>query len=224
MYDTYISWDHFEPWQLPVYKLWSPKNQPKKTIIQDYICLDTETSKGFPDDDDDYYMDSILLPAVRGCSLYVPEYVRREVDWKHIRRILQRCKIQFNNNGYTISELYTNYQYLIGYAINEADQLNDLAAYLEKELAQEDKKKEKKSNKIGWIYQWCFSYPYRNGSRALVYGRTPSQLAYCFDKIREINKLDEFNKILILENMEKYKRRILWVVVYCKKKNKILKS
>lgn len=42
---------------------------------------------------------------------------------------------------------------------------------------------------IGWLYQWCFSYPKGNGERWLVYGRRPSELAETLIKIISKNGL-----------------------------------
>ena len=41
---------------------------------------------------------------------------------------------------------------------------------------------------IGWLYQWCFSYP-GSGERLLVYGRRPSELAEALLKVVIVNKL-----------------------------------
>lgn len=42
---------------------------------------------------------------------------------------------------------------------------------------------------IGWLYQWCFSYPKGNGERWLVYGRRPSELAEALIKVISKNGL-----------------------------------
>lgn len=49
---------------------------------------------------------------------------------------------------------------------------------------------------IGWVYQWCFSYP--GEIRTLVYGRKPSQLIASLNKIREVNNLDESTQELVI--------------------------
>ena len=200
MYDKKVSWDQFEPHALPVYKLWHPKDTPAKSIIQDYICLDTETSRGIPDpdlNDMDLYMDNELLNYVKGLNINVHDSIKKNTDWKHISKIFRKLKIKNKLSGFKIHELYDQFSYMLDDAIEESDQLNALIWEIEKEINREEKQKNQHIHPIGWIYQWCFSYPCRNGDRWLVYGRKPSQLAYCMEKIKEVNKLDENNKILI---------------------------
>lgn len=200
MYSIKIPWDKFTPHALPIYSLWHQKGSPKRSIIRDYICLDTETSRGLPDPDDEtalYYDDTVLLPRVEGIRLYVPEYVQNNTDFKHIRKILRKAKIKLADGGYTISELYDSQAYILDEAIEESDQLRAIADRLEYEIDRLENKPDIPDHDIGWIYQWCFSYPCRNGKRWLVYGRKPSQLAYCLKRIAEVNRLDVDNKILI---------------------------
>lgn len=198
MYKVKISWDKFQPHALPVFHLWHPKGSPKRSIIRDWICLDTETSRGVPDPEEDYYFDeNILLKRVEGIKLYVPEYVQNNTDFKYIKKIFRKVKIKLSDTGYKIHELYDMYSYILDDVIEESDQLNAIVSRLDYELEKELKRPEAPDHEIGWIYQWCFSYPCRNGDRWLVYGRKPSQLAYCLKLIAEVNKLDADNKILI---------------------------
>ena len=51
---------------------------------------------------------------------------------------------------------------------------------------------EERNDYIGWIYQWCFSYPAEEeGVQLLVYGRRPSELVESLKKIIEVNGLHE---------------------------------
>ena len=50
---------------------------------------------------------------------------------------------------------------------------------------------------MGWIYQWCLSYPKEGGVRWLVYGRRPSELTETLERIRYINGCNDNNHILI---------------------------
>ena len=48
---------------------------------------------------------------------------------------------------------------------------------------------------VGWIYQWCLSYP-DGEDRLLVYGRRPSELSSTLCKIKEINELSNNDKLI----------------------------
>ena len=50
---------------------------------------------------------------------------------------------------------------------------------------------------MGWIYQWCLSYPKEGSVRWLVYGRRPSELTETLERIRYINGCNDNNHILI---------------------------
>lgn len=198
MYEIKIPWNKFKPHALPIYSLWHPKGTPKRSIIRDYICLDTETSKGVPDPEEDCYFDeSVLLPKVANIKLYVPEYVRENTDFRYIRKIFRKSKIKLSEGGYNISELYDTYKWILDDVNNEIDQLKAIAHRLEYEQEKAESRADIPDHDIGWIYQWCFSYPLRNGDRWLVYGRKPSQLAYCLKQIADINRLDNDNKMLV---------------------------
>lgn len=49
---------------------------------------------------------------------------------------------------------------------------------------------------LGWLYQWCFSYPDLGGKRLLVYGRRPSELAEALIKVVSVNQLHMDKKLL----------------------------
>lgn len=52
-------------------------------------------------------------------------------------------------------------------------------------------------NNLGWMYQWCFSYPAGNNSRYLVYGRKPSELAEALIKVVSVNGMNTDTKKLL---------------------------
>lgn len=53
-----------------------------------------------------------------------------------------------------------------------------------------------KENTVGWIYQWAFTYNHET-----VWGRKPSELIECLDKIRRVNKLtyqEQYRRYIIV--------------------------
>lgn len=201
-----ISWEKFTPHVLNTFHLPHGKNTESKTIARDYICLDTETSHAFPDSPEDIilYQDPEILDHLEGMELYIPEKVKNNLDWKYYSKIMRRCKLKRSQNPYSmgISEFYENISYLCGERSDEVTEEDQLTAILEAaaeglDIAERKKNLEDNIHEVGWIYQWCFSYPYNNGERLLVYGRTPSQLAYCMAKIQEVNQTDDDHKILV---------------------------
>lgn len=206
MYNNYVSWDKFTPHVLNTYHLPHGKDIKSKTIARDYICLDTETSHGVPDAPSDFivYKDPEILDHLEGLTIYIPDNIKNNIDYKYYSKIMRRCKIKrsldpLNEN---ISEVYERINYLCGEAskeVNEEDQLTAIlnAAAEGLDIVDEHNALIDYPERAGWVYQWAFSYPYNNGDRLIVYGRTPSQLAYCFQQIQEVNNTDENHKILI---------------------------
>ena len=202
MITNYVSWGRFQAHELNTYHLYAGKTS--KTIARDYICLDTETSHGCEDDPEDFgplYQDPVILDMVEGIELYIPDSVKNNLDWPHYSRIMRKAKIKRSDNPFSmgISELYDNCKYLLEDVIEESDQLREILDEVESALdfAIELKKRREEPREIGWIYQWAFSYPYNNGDRMIVYGRTPSQLAACMEEIATVNHTNENHKILI---------------------------
>ena len=200
MYVNKVSWDKFEPHALNTYHLYHNKGTEPKTIARDYICLDTETSHGYEDFPEELLPDPVILDMVEGVELYIPDNVKNNIDYPHYLRIMRRAKIKrvLNPFALKIHELYDRCSYLLPDAIEESDMLTAILEEVESALDIKDRIREREEQKeIGWIYQWCFSYPYNNGDRMLVYGRTPSQLAACMEEIARVNNTDENHKILI---------------------------
>lgn len=190
-----ISWEDFTPHALKKHYLYHKKDTPKRTIAQDYVCLDTETSSNIDSMDDDMEMPTELLGRIKGRRLRVPSYVKKELAWGDIRKPLARAGVKLSDTGSTVSELYDEFRYILPDAVNEADQLY----YITQRIIYETEQKHKKATfiPVGWIYQWCLSYPNDGNSRFLVYGRRPSEMAETLERIRYINGCDENNHILI---------------------------
>ena len=207
MYIKYVAWDKFTPHALNTYHLYHNKGTPQKTIARDYICLDTETSHGYEDIEEEYLPDPIILDMVEGVELYISDRVKNNIDYKYYSLIMRRAKIKRSLNPYAlgIHELYDRCAYLLPDVIEESDQLRAILDEVDNALEISDKIKNRQEQKeIGWVYQWAFSYPYNNGDRMIVYGRTPSQLAACMEDIATVNNTDENNKILIFAHNWSY--------------------
>lgn len=71
-------------------------------------------------------------------------------------------------------------------------------------LDTETSKTDEDEDEIGWLYQWCFNYPDKDGGKYYVYGRRPSELAECLERIININGLDDNNKLIIYAHNMSY--------------------
>ncbi len=80
------------------------------------------------------------------------------------------------------------------------------------------------NNNTGWIYQWAFSYPIDSENRFIVYGRTPSELVDCLEKIIKVNELDDNNVIDIFVHNLSYDYQYIkdWLETKFEKKGNIL--
>ena len=74
-----ISWEDFTPHTLKKHYLYHKKDTPKRTIAQDYICLDTETSSNIDQDDESMEVPTELLNRIKGRRLKVPAYVKKSL-------------------------------------------------------------------------------------------------------------------------------------------------
>lgn len=54
-----------------------------------------------------------------------------------------------------------------------------------------------KDNSLGWLYQWCFSFPNYDDNRLLVFGRKPSQLAECLHLIQQYYNTSDTKELYI---------------------------
>ena len=134
-----ISWEVFTPHALKKHYLYHKKDTPKRTIAQDYICLDTETSSNI--NIEQMEVPTELLDRIKGRRLRVPDYVKKELAWGDIRKPLTRAGVKLSNTGSTVSELYDEFHYMLPDAVNEADQLYYLTQRIIYETEQKHKKR-----------------------------------------------------------------------------------
>lgn len=188
-----VSWEDFTPHALKKHYLYHKKGTPKRSLCTDYICMDTETSSNINEERLPLYTE--LMDAVRGRSVRIPKYLYNDIIISETRKQFRKAGLKISDSGSTVSELYDSVRYLVPDAINEADQIY----YLCERIAAEAERKAMREafTPIGWIYQWCFSYPKDGDSRYLVYGRRPSEMAEALDRVRYINGLDVNNHLII---------------------------
>ena len=188
-----ISWEDFTPHALPKHYLYHRKGTPRRSLCQDYISLDTETSNNNNKETMPVFTE--LMDSLKGRSIRVPKYVRRDLVWSETRKYLTKAGVKITDSGATVSEVYENVNYLLPDAVNEADQLYYICERIAREA--EAKAMREEFVPVGWVYQWCFSYPKDNESRYLVYGRKPSELTEALERVRYINGCDDNNHIIL---------------------------